>query len=133
MNAVFLDTAGLLAVWDTRDQWHAQADRVFRGLLASRARLLTSTFVLLECGNAAARRPYRQAVVHLGVALERSNALIVPTDEDWRTGWSGYERVGAHSAGLVDHISFAIMRRLNMTTAFTHDKHFRITRFQALV
>jgi len=25
MNAVFLDTVGLLALWDTADQWHAAA------------------------------------------------------------------------------------------------------------
>jgi hypothetical protein len=26
MNPVFLDSVGLIAVWDTDDQWHAVAD-----------------------------------------------------------------------------------------------------------
>ena len=29
-NPVFLDTVGLLALWDTADQWHALADAAFR-------------------------------------------------------------------------------------------------------
>jgi len=56
---VFLDTVGLLAVWDESDQWHRAAQACFSELLACRADLVTSSFILLECGNAAARRPYR--------------------------------------------------------------------------
>ncbi len=62
---VFLDTVGLLAVWDESDQWHGAAEACFSELLGCRADLVTSSFVLLECGNAAARRPYRSAVSRL--------------------------------------------------------------------
>lgn len=58
---VFLDTVGLLAVWDESDPWHRAAQMCFLELLSCRADLVTSSFVLLECGNAAARRPYRSA------------------------------------------------------------------------
>jgi hypothetical protein len=36
MNTVFLDTVGLLAQWDSTDQWHAAADRA-SALLAEHA------------------------------------------------------------------------------------------------
>jgi predicted nucleic acid-binding protein len=62
---VFLDTVGLLAIWDESDQWHRAAQTCFADLLDSRTDLMTSTAVLLECGNAAARRPYRSAVSRL--------------------------------------------------------------------
>jgi predicted nucleic acid-binding protein len=133
MNAVFLDTAGMLALWDDRDQWHSRGEKAFQALMADRTRLVTSSFVLLECGNAAARRPYRQAVVRLRESLEQSHALVAPTDDDWRKGWLAYESGDAESAGLVDQVSFAIMRRLKLTTAFTHDKHFRAAGFQILL
>ena len=55
MTSVFLDTVGLLAVWDVRDQWH---DAAFSQILEDGWFPITSSFVLLECGNAAARRPY---------------------------------------------------------------------------
>ena len=63
MNIVFLDTVGMLALWDEADQWHHDAERAFEEVTNKRLSLATTPFVLLECGNAAARRPYRGAVV----------------------------------------------------------------------
>src|SRR5436305_1247681 len=62
---VFLDTVGLLALWDKADQWHQAADSAFFSLAKDRSPIVTSTYVLLECGNAASRRPYRAAVIRL--------------------------------------------------------------------
>ena len=64
MNAVFLDTVGLLALWNRSDQWHESAEAAFQSLLARRSPLLTTSLVLLECGNAAARHPFRQQATH---------------------------------------------------------------------
>lgn len=58
MTDVFLDTVGLLALWNADDQWHAAANRAMLSLDANRPRFFTSAFVLLECGNAAARRHF---------------------------------------------------------------------------
>ena len=81
---VFLDTVGLLAVWDESDQWHRAAQACFSELLRCRADLVTSSFVLLECGNAAARRPYRSAVGRLRKQMEPGHRLIVPENRDTR-------------------------------------------------
>jgi predicted nucleic acid-binding protein len=101
---VFLDTVGLLAVWDESDQWHHAAQACFSELSGSRADLVTSSFVLLECGNAAARRPYRAAVTRLRKEMNAADRLIVPTIEDCRTAWLAYERGEADSAGIVDQV-----------------------------
>jgi hypothetical protein len=129
---VFLDTVGLLALWDEGDQWHGAAQACFSELVAGRSDLFTSSFVLLECGNAAARRPYRSAVSRLRKEMEPGHHLIVPTTEDWQAAWLGYERGEADSAGIVDHVSFAIMRRLGISKAFTNDGHFRAAGFETL-
>lgn len=73
MSAVFLDTVGLLALWDASDQWHAAAEATFANLGREKASLTTTSFVLLECANAAARRPYRQAVERLRGRMESNN------------------------------------------------------------
>jgi uncharacterized protein len=130
---VFLDTVGLLAVWDESDQWHRAAQTCFSEMLASRADLITTSFVLLECGNAAARRPYRSAVSRLRKEMEPGRYLIVPTIEDWQAAWLAYERGEADSAGIVDHVSFTIMRRMGISKAFTNDRHFRAAGFETLV
>lgn len=128
----FLDTVGLLALWDATDQWHEPAEQAFRKLADAGATLTTTTFVLLECGNAAARRPYRSAVDSLRVELARADLLIRPTDEDWALAWDAYRTGGGTSAGIVDHVSFCVMRRLGLTDAFTNDRHFRVAGFHPL-
>ena len=125
MRTVFLDTVGLLALWDESDQWHPAAQAAFARLREEQASLLTTSFVLLECGNSAARRPYRQAIVRLRTRLESAGLVVWPTTEDWQDGWRSYERGEASGAGIVDHVSFAVMRRLGLKEAFTNDGHFR--------
>lgn len=78
------------------------------------------------------RRPYRSAVAQLWQNLERNSGLILPTDGDVRTAWDAYGREEAPGAGVVDHVSFAVMRRLRLTEAFTNDRHFRAAGFTLL-
>lgn len=56
----------------------------------------------------------------------------MPTDDDWRQAWQAYERGGAGEAGIVDHVSFVVMRRLGIDTAFTNDRHFQAAGFTVL-
>ena len=132
MNPIFLDTVGLLALWDTSDQWHDVAEEAYSKLRETKPALVTTTFVLLECGNAAARRPYRYAVGRLREQLESSGTLVVPTQEDWRQAWEAYQAGEIGDSGIVDHVSFVIMRRLDIRRAFTNDQHFRVAGFETL-
>jgi uncharacterized protein len=94
--------------------------------------MITTTFVLLECGNTAARRPFRGKVCQLRQTMEQRNELIVPTEDDWKQAWADYEPGKAGQAGIVDHVSFAVMRRLGITEAFTNDQHFQAAGFVVL-
>lgn len=132
MSVVFLDTVGLIAQWDTTDQWHALAEAAYQQIKAQRKSVVTTTFVLLECGNTAARRTFRGDVCALRQALELRNELIVPTEGDWKGAWAAYERAEAAQAGIVDHVSFVIMRRMGITEAFTNDRHFQAAGFTTL-
>lgn len=132
MNDVFLDTVGLIAVWDESDQWHQAADDAYRNLLSQARRLVTTEFVLLEFGNAAARRPYRSRVNVLRRYLSRERLLIVPTAQEIERAWAAYDRKEAAQAGIIDHVSFAVMRRIGITEAFTNDRHFQAAGFRAL-
>ncbi len=131
-DAVFLDSVGLIAVWNADDQWHAAARPVFAELIKERTRLIATTYVLLECGNAAARRPFRPDVIALRIALGVRQALIEPTPQDVRQAWEAFGRGEGGNAGIVDHVSFTVMRRLGLTRAFSNDAHFRAAGFQTL-
>jgi predicted nucleic acid-binding protein len=130
--AVFLDTVGLVALWDRADQWHSAADAAFQRIAANGTSYVTTPFILAECGNAAARKPFRQRVVALEKILAATNGIETPTELDWRGAWHAYERGVAGNAGIVDCISFAVMRRLGLTEAFTNDQHFAAAGFTPL-
>jgi len=108
MNAVFLDTVGMIAVWDVADQWHGAAEPAYHKLLAQGRPLMTTETVLLECANAAARRPYRPRVAALRRQLIQGGLLIVPTLEEIEEAWAAYERGEAGGAGIVDCLSFRV-------------------------
>ena len=134
MTSVFLDTVGLIALWDESDQWHESAQRAF-DLFTPKAsvRLVTTTFVLLECGNASARRAYRKDVADLWNALDRTSDLIRPSEVQLTEAWSRYASGQPGSAGIVDHVSFVVMRELDIAAAFTNDAHFRAEGFETLM
>lgn len=132
MTPVFLDTVGLLALWDSSDQWHAPATVAFRLLVSQGRSLTTTSHVLFECGNAAARRTYRGDVVELRGTLLQEGLLIEPTKDDVDRAWEAYRRRDPGAAGIVDEISFVVMERLGITDAFTNDRHFRLAGFHTL-
>jgi predicted nucleic acid-binding protein len=131
-ESVFLDTVGLLALWNRRDQWHTAARAVFEDLVAARTRLMTTSEVLLECGNAAARYPFRQVVVELRDQLQAGGDLLNASPAELEEAWTSYSRGDAAQAGIVDHISFAVMRREGLTRAFSNDQHFHAAGFETL-
>jgi predicted nucleic acid-binding protein len=132
MNDVFLDTVGMIAVWDDTDQWHSGAKAAYAVLLSQGRKLVTTQLVLCECGNASARRTYRSDVCDLRKTLLEEGLLLEPTAQDIEEAWAAYARGEAGQAGVVDHVSFQVMRRLGIAEAFTNDKHFQAAGFTVL-
>jgi uncharacterized protein len=132
MNTIFLDTVGLLALWDASDQWHSMAESAFFNLNRDKVLLTSTSFVLLECANASARRPYRLAVDRLRERMEVNNMLMFPTHADWNQAWADYRQSDAGQPGIVDYVSFTVMRRLGIQQAFTNDRHFKDAGFETL-
>ena len=131
-DAVFLDTVGLLALWNRRDQWHVAARNAFAALVKSRRRLITTSLIMLECGNAASRHPFRRSLLALREEMLAAGDLLEPTLEDCEEAWTAYGLGEAAQAGIIDHISFCIMRREGLTDAFSNDQHFRAAGFVTL-
>jgi predicted nucleic acid-binding protein len=132
MNEVFLDTVGLIAVWNKSDQWHASAEAAYQELVQYARRLVTTPLILWECGNAAARRPFRSYVNRLRIHFAQEGLLIEPTQQEVENGWIAYDLGEAGQAGIVDHVSFQVMRRLGIVEAFTNDMHFAAAGFKTL-
>src|SRR5580698_45562 len=129
MNFAFIDTVGLIALWDNADQWHEVAEAAWQKMLASRTVPYTTPFVLMECGNAASRKAYRPFVDSIRQQFEKVHRLILPTGEEWNAAWLAYAQGKPGDPGIVDQSSFIIMRRRGITDAFTNDRHFKAAGF----
>ncbi|HUO07706.1 MAG TPA: PIN domain-containing protein [Phycisphaerae bacterium] len=132
MRVVFLDTVGLIALWDDRDQWHKQAEAIYRSLLAENVVMVTTEPVLLECGNAMSRLKQRHIVARFRHRLIEERKLLPVMPEHIHSAWSAYEAGSVGSAGIVDYISFQAMRRFRIGEALTNDHHFRTAGFVTL-
>jgi predicted nucleic acid-binding protein len=132
VTPIFMDTVGLIAIWDETDQWHVAASVAFQSAIRAKREFCTTAFVMLECGNAASRRPYREMAAQTMRQFAEDGALHFPTEADWNEAWSAYESGRARDASIVDCVSFAVMRRLGLTEAFTNDQHFAAAGFTPL-
>lgn len=132
MSDVFLDTVGLLALLDEADQWHADADAAYRSLKAAGRDFVTTPLIFLEAGNAAARTQYRKPINDIRQEMAGRNRVIEVSVSQYELAWQSYERGDANRAGIVDQISFVVMRSRKITEAFTNDQHFAAAGFTPL-
>jgi hypothetical protein len=58
--------------------------------------------------------------------------LFAPNETDWQEAWAAFDQGKPGDAGIVDQVSFAIMRRLGIRQAFTNDRHFSAAGFETL-
>jgi predicted nucleic acid-binding protein len=121
---VFVDTSSLLAVLDADDMNHAPAKTLWESLLGGGTDLVTHNYILVETSALVLRR--------LGLeALRVFETDIVPVlHVIWVTPDVHEAAVGAHllaarrALSLVDCVSFEVMRRAGLRSAFAFDPHF---------
>jgi predicted nucleic acid-binding protein len=93
-------------------------------LLNEDAVYCTTTYVVAECANALARVPARKHLTELVEGMEEAGGLLAPTEDEWQQAWTRYINGHSGSPGMVDHLSFLVMRRLGLSRVFTNDQHF---------
>lgn len=121
---IFADTSGLFALLVRNDYMHVRAKRNFAYFAEHRARLLTSSFVLVETGALLQRRVGLTAV-HDFQSKIIPLLEIIWVNSDWYA--KAIQRLfglNNRDISLVDCLSFEIMESREVTQAFTFDKHF---------
>jgi len=123
LKAKFIDTRFLIALINEKDQYHQTALRLSH-LIENQPVVITDC-VLLEIGNALAKNFRKEAMQLINyfensseVNLIHLNAIIfqkacqlfaLHQDKTW---------------GLVDCVSFVVMREMKLNDVLTFDKHF---------
>jgi len=132
VNGYFVDTAALLALLDGDDRFHSLAAAAWRSLLAQDARLVTSSYVLIETYALAQRRLGMDAVRAL------SWDFVPLLDIEWvnqdihHAALTVLLTAARRQLSLVDCTSFEIMRRRNLKQVFTFDIHFSEQGFEIM-
>ena len=130
-NKIFVDTSFILALINQRDQYHAQAHAL--SFKFEESLLVTTVAVLLEIGNALAKdfRSEANAIIQ----LLRKSARVEVVQLDDRLLEKALEMYGKYSDktwGLVDCISFVVMRQRGLTDALTFDTDFPAAGFNVV-
>ena len=126
MNAVFLDTGYALALELSNDQTHLAASKHWRSIKKRRPPLVTTSYVFEEVVTYFNSRGYHTKAVEVGNRLLTSPSVqFVQVDEGlFREGWHYFQQHQDKDYSLTDCISFVVMKRFKIETAFAFDQHF---------
>lgn len=135
MNKVFLDTSYAIALSAPADEYHRRAGELADRLEAEAIQIVTTRAILLEIGNALAKLRHRQAAIRLLNALEHDPTVeIVPVTEAlYKEAFELYRSRPDKEWGLIDCMSFIVMRERKLADALTADDHFRQAGFLILL
>ncbi|MDQ3131124.1 MAG: PIN domain-containing protein [Acidobacteriota bacterium] len=131
LKKTFVDTFYIVALINERDEYHTKANELVE--FYDKQPLLVTDAVLLEIGNSLARN-YKSQVIEIFEEFFASKEVeIVRLDETlFNKAFQLYKTHADKSWGLVDCISFVVMREYDITDALTCDKHFAQAGFRAL-
>ena len=127
---VFIDTSALYAYLDARDAEHQVSKQAFESL--QQERRVVHNYILVETEALVRAR--------LGtIASARFHAELVPVlDVEWVTAelhdvaLSSLRAAGRRDLSLVDCVSFEVMRRRQIDTAFAFDDDFATAGFRII-
>ncbi|MCY7376898.1 MAG: PIN domain-containing protein [Pyrinomonadaceae bacterium] len=132
MKKTFVDTFYVVALVNKRDEFHEKAHELVMEF--DTQPLLTTDAVLLEIGNSLARNNKQKSIEIIDQFVSSEEIEMVRLDETlFNKAFELYKNHADKSWGLVDCISFVVMREQNITDALTCDKHFAQAGFRALM
>lgn len=135
LQPVFLDTAYVYALINTRDQWHGSAARLQHKIVEEGRALTTSELILFEIADGLAAINFRQQAIQVIDALRADSLVeIVPASTELLDrALELYRHRSDKGWGLTDCSSFVVMQERGLLDALTPDDHFRQAGFRALM
>ncbi len=134
-ETLFLDTAYVLALFNSRDQWHRKAIEWQIKVASDKNLLITTEFVLTEIGDGLSSRNLRAEAGKIIRALHESTVVrVVPASTVlFIDGLQMFENRDDKDWGMTDCTSFVVMNENKITAALTTDEHFRQAGFNPLL
>lgn len=121
---IFVDTSAFYAVLDREDENHASARETWLRLLREEHTLVTSNYILLETSALLQNRIGIPALRTFHEDVEPLLRVVWITGDRHTSGVEAALAASRKRLGVVDCISFQVMRESAVETAFSFDRHF---------
>jgi len=122
-DRIFVDTSFVIALINEKDQYHDQAHAL--SYKFENSALITTDAVLLEIGNALAKDFREEAAKVIRVLRTARKVEVRGVDGKlFEDGLAAYEKYADKTWGLVDCLSFVLMRKEGIREALTFDGDF---------
>jgi uncharacterized protein len=129
---MFIDSGAFIARYRRSDDWHGEARRGWSEIRRHPPGCFTTMLVLAETTRLLRRDVDTGKIAELLQGWLASPHLTILRDEheDDLGALRLMTKYADQQVGLVDCISFALMRRYRIRRAFTFDRHFEIAGFE---
>ena len=125
---IFFDTGAFYALADASDAHHDSAKN-FYAVAMKEHRFFTTSFVLVETWLLIRNKLGYNAAQKFSDGIRKGIVAVVDVPaSDLETAWAILVQYADPQFSLVDAASFAMMERLEISTAFSFDAHFRVYR-----
>jgi uncharacterized protein len=129
---IFIDTSGLYAVLDRHDEKHEIAGAIWRRLIESSTRLVTTNYIIVEMLALIQARLGSDAIRRLAVDIFPTIEQVIVDAGLHHAAIETLLAQNRRALSFVDGVSFACMRRLHVTMVFSFDRHFTEAGFTVL-
>lgn len=128
---IFIDTSAFVARHVARDQYHEAAVAFWTELASTNEPCVTSNFVIDELLTLLVRWTTARFAADRGRQIYSSDTLRIlrPDEVDESSAIALLERHATRDISFTDCISFVLMRRYGIDSAFTFDQHFQAAGF----
>ena len=131
-HSIFIDSSAWIALFSRRDQHHEEADRVFRAMVVSKRRILTTNLVLAEIHRLLL---YRAGIQAAAAALEKIESsplveIVFADASNHQSAKDWIKKLQNHPISYTDAVSFSVMKATGCREALTYDGHFCIAGMQ---
>lgn len=127
MTRVFVDTTALVAYFNKRDNYHAEARGFFRSLPKKKVRPVITDYIFDEFVTMALRRAGHALASASGEHLLNSGIVeVVWLDESVKSkAWDYFKQHDDKQFSFTDCTSFALMKEMDIKQYFGFDDHFK--------
>lgn len=132
---IFVDTSAFIGLLVQKDKFHKEATEILVRCKENGMSFITSNFVLCEVYD------YLRGMIGKDIALSFSTFLSQDLKElkqarvftfDERLAWKYFVDLPGRGTSFTDCTSFAVMKRLRLTEAFTFDRGFKKAGFKVV-